>query len=284
MKIALNTSYISDTGNADSVLKRIKEAGFSGIQWIHDWNSDYMYSESEMEQIAGWLARYGLIMHDVHASKGDRKDYMSFDEYRRRAGVDLIKNRIDLAAHCGAGVIVLHMPVPVAFRNSPSWDRLFAQVFASFDELQPYCHKKGVKIAVENLVQTNFDLEVRQFTMLFERYDKDFLGLCYDSGHANCAFQGHEESIGFLDMFLDRLLSVHLTDNDGTGDLHWVPFTGTVDWDGIARLIAKSGYEGGITLESVLRRSGLEDETAYLAECFLRAERFRELVERYKQI
>jgi sugar phosphate isomerase/epimerase len=283
MKLSVNTSYQAKEGDAEACLRRIAEAGFSSIQWIHDWNNDYMYSESEMDRIVFWLNKYGLTMGDLHASSGVRKQYASFDEYVRKAGVELIKNRVDLAARCGAKAIVLHMEIPVAFWNSPTLDRLYGQVFKSFDELKPYCLDRGVKIAVENLVRTDFDKEVRQFTTLFERYEADFLGLCYDSGHANCAFKNAGESVRFLELFIDRLASVHLTDNDGSGDLHWVPFTGTVNWNAIAKLIAQSGYRGYISLESVIWRSGLEDEQVYLAECYRRAVEFERLLEQYRK-
>ncbi len=282
MKLSLNTSYLGDTGREEHCLRSIKAAGFDSIQWIHDWNSDYMYAPSEMEQIADWLSTYGLVMGDLHASKGIRKDYMSFNEYERKAGVELIENRVDLAARCGARVIVLHMPIPTALWNSPRLDDLYDRVFRSLDELRPYCIDKDVRIAIENLVQTDYRKETEQFERLFERYDADFLGLCYDSGHAHCAFRGAGESVGFLERFADRLLSVHLTDNDGRGDAHWVPFSGTVDWTGIARVLVETGYDGYVALESVLRRSGLEDESVYLEECFARAERFRELAERFR--
>ncbi|HCD45106.1 MAG TPA: sugar phosphate isomerase/epimerase, partial [Lachnoclostridium sp.] len=38
-----------------------------------------------------------------------RKDYTSDVEYNRKAGVELIKNRVDLAAYMGAKEIVLHL-------------------------------------------------------------------------------------------------------------------------------------------------------------------------------
>ena len=59
----------------------------------------------------------------------------------------------------------------------------------------------------------------------FERYPPEFVGLCYDSGHAN--FNDNLDEVMKLG---DRLLVTHLHDNKGEKDDHQYPGWGTIDW------------------------------------------------------
>lgn len=278
MELAISTDFVKDSGSPEPYLKKISSAGFSYIHWCHEWCSDYLYSPSEMEEIGSWLKKYNLKLNDVHASQGQKSNYLSFNEDERVAGVKLIKNRIDLASKFDAGVIVLHMGIPNQYINSPDIEKFYEQGFKSLDELKPYCKSKSVKIAIENMLGTPYNVQVEQFKRLFERYDSDFLGLCYDSGHANCTFDNKEESLKFLDIFKERLISVHLADNDCSGDLHMLPLTGTIDWEKLAKIIAKSSYKKCFTMEVLISTSGIADEDAFLKEAYKRGKAASQMV------
>lgn len=59
---------------------------------------------------------------DVHY----RKDYTSTIEYNRVAGVELIKNRVELAHILGTTEIVLHMYLPyLDFEEKPETKEIF---------------------------------------------------------------------------------------------------------------------------------------------------------------
>ena len=66
-----------------------------------------------------------------------RKDYTSMNEYCRLAGVDLLKNRVDLCTYIGASVMVLHMQLPWKLFAESEKDKedYYTQVCKSFDEL-----------------------------------------------------------------------------------------------------------------------------------------------------
>ena len=107
------------------------------------------------------------------------------------------------------------------------------------------------------------------------QYEPQFLGLCYDSGHGNL----RGGSLGNLERLKGRLISIHLHDNDGSSDQHRLPFTGSVDWGRLARIIAKSCYHKGISLESVMRNSPVQDEGEFLRQAFGAATRLSKMIE-----
>ena len=109
---------------------------------------------------------------------------------------------------------------------------------------------------------------------LFSAYGKDFLGLCYDSGHGNIGGKGIEH----LASVKDRLISVHLHDNNGENDEHKPIFSATVDWPRLARIMAESSYDKCVSMESSMRNAGTEDEKVFLDLSFETGTRFARMI------
>jgi len=251
MELAMATDYAGDTGNAEPALTRIAQAGFKHIQWIHHWRHDFIYTEPEVKHIELLLRNLGLSLYDIHAPAGAEKNWYSTVEYQRLAGVEIIKNRVDMCRTLGGSVIVAHTPK----RNSANREG-WAQLRKSLDELEPYCAERRVRIAVENRGADKF---IGILELLAE-YGPHFLGLCYDAGHGNIGGMG----LDHLEAAKHRLISLHLHDNDGKTDQHRPIFTGTVDWPRLAHIVAESPYDKYLTFETEMRRSGLYDEAEFL--------------------
>ena len=60
--------------------------------------------------------------------------------------------------------------------------------------------------------------------------------MCYDSGHENFL----TPHANFLQKHGDRLMCVHLHDNNGLTDQHKIPFTGSVNWEYVALSLAST--------------------------------------------
>jgi len=263
--LSITTDYAADTGCPEPYLKQIAETGFTHIHWCHHWNTDFLYSRPEIEQIATWLRDFGLAMTDLHASAGREKVWGSPREYERLAGVELVKNRIEMTARLGSDVIIMHLP------GGPI-DDWWPHIRASLDELQPYAQVHGVRIALEN---GGSDESFDDIERALAEYEPDYLGLCYDSGHAN-RFEG---GLRRFEKLKDRLISVHLHDNDGTGDHHNLVFSGTIDWPRVAVTIASSSYDKCVSMEVTMRNSGIDDEEAFLKRAFETGTQFAAMVE-----
>ena len=115
--------------------------------------------------------------------------------------------------------------------------------------------------------------------MAFERFSADYVGLCYDSGHGNLEARGLDD----LERHKDRLISLHLHDNDGSSDQHKLPFTGTVDWKRLSGIIAASSYPKCMSFETTMRNMGTEDEAEFLAAAFEAGTRLADMVERNRR-
>lgn len=273
--------FMGGIGNPDPYLRAIAEAGFSHVHWCHHWSGDFSYSESEMDHIGKLLKKYNLIVSDLHGSEGKEKFWYSPQEYARLAGVELVKNRIDFCARFGGDAVVMHA---YPMRSEQEWD----QLRKTLDALMPFALERQVKIAIENLVDfqgVHFDkityAEASDnwglIQRIFDQYPAEFVGLCYDSGHAHLGYDRSAE----LEKFLDRLLVLHLHGNDGTEDQHRNLFVNDLDWDNLARMIALSPYAKPISLEVMVSELDA-NETAFLQTAFSTGSRFSEMVEHHR--
>ncbi|MCK5803121.1 MAG: sugar phosphate isomerase/epimerase [Lentisphaeria bacterium] len=270
MLASMTSDYATGTGCPEPYLHRIAEAGFTHTHWCHQWCTDFLYSTSEIDQIAAWLKAYGVQLLDLHASHGMEKGWVSEREYERLSGLELVANRIEMTARLGADVIILHIPTEP---EEASCAQAFRErLWRSIDNLLPLLGNCGVRVAFENMSHDNFPL-LREVAA---RFSADRVGICYDAGHGNI---GDNDGLGDLESLKDRLISVHLHDNDGTGDQHLPLFDGTIDWPRLARIIASSSYSKPPNLESAIRASAYEDEREFLRHAYEGAQRFAKMLE-----
>jgi sugar phosphate isomerase/epimerase len=82
---------------------------------------------------------------------------------------------------------------------------------------------------------------------VYANVKSDRLKFCFDSGHQNCHL--HSKDLDLLSMYGDKLISLHLHDNDGTQDQHMLPFEGNIKWETTMKKITSCGYIGATALE-----------------------------------
>jgi sugar phosphate isomerase/epimerase len=248
-----------------------------------------LYSSHEILQIRDWCDELGLKGKGVHATigekKSDLKDYSSFNDYNRLAGVELLKNRVDLAYILNAEAIVLHLIMP--------WEQIekeegflathMKNVYRSFDELEPYCKTRHIRLCIEN---TGGDLDIicGVYDGLFQRYDSDFLGFCFDTGHS--ILHCKENPLVFMERYNDRIFMIHAHDNHGENDQHLIPFEGIFNWEGFAKALARSPYTLPVVMEPIFNdeKEGAREEQVekWLERIFEAGNRFTAMVEKYR--
>ncbi len=271
--LSITSDYEAGTGCPERHLRAIAAAGFTHVHWCHQWCTDFLYSRWEIGRIQGWFRDFGLELLDLHASHGDEKGWCSAREYERLSGLELVRNRMEMAAGLGSDVVILHLP------GAPTGDgereALRTRVRRSLDALRPFALERGVRIAFENLIEDNFG----RLRDLFAEYEPEYIGLCYDSGHGNLTGNGLDE----MERVRDRLLSVHLHDNDGSGDQHLLLFSGSVDWERLAGILAASAYEKCVSMEVARRGHPDLDEEPFLRRAHDTGMRFAEMIARARE-
>ena len=279
VQLAVATDFNGGGGDPETPLRQIAEAGFTHLHWCHQWNTDHLYSDWEIARIAGLLRRFGLKLLDIHGSDacagGALRCWYSPDETYRRAGVELVLNRLRMHAMLrGEGTLMMHVPGVTPWNDSPEGrEAVRPRVDAlrrSLDELIPVARDLGIPLALENMPGDTWEVLDR----IFAETPADVVGLCYDSGHANIVVKDvPADGIEHLECHLDRLQALHLHDNDGSGDQHRPPFYGTVDWPRLVSDIRRSAYPRILSFELAMREPCPTEPAAFLADAYGRCRR-----------
>ena len=288
-QIAIN----SGLGNADAFeqLPLLAEAGFTHLHLCYMWLSDGYYEKPEIDHARQAIRASGLTLLDLHGSHGILKRWYSEDEFRRQAGVLLVRNRIEtLDALEGIGSLIVHIPTlrtTATPEERKGFLRQADQLKRSLDELMPTLEKYDRRIAVENCFNDTFEI----FRDLMATFPPERLGIVYDSGHGN---YGEAKGIDNLAEFRDRLIAIHLNDNDGTADMHQPPGYGSVGWEKMAKLIVNSSYRLPMNFEVGMKHTPFFDPDkekevqseakirAFLADTYARGCEFIKLCDRLR--
>ena len=156
----------------------------------------------------------------------------------------------------GAKYCVIHSLIfPLYGKDLSENEMAFNMDF--FARLLPYLKKYDVVACLENLYDRYFDKEKGYIREVFvsrperlmqylDRLDERYFGVCLDTGHLHMFGGDQREAIR---TFGKRLKVLHIHDNDGVRDCHWLPKMGTIDWNGFVDTLKEVGYEGTLNLE-----------------------------------
>jgi len=123
--------------------------------------------------------------------------------------------------------LILH-PGEVLREGEKEEERISLSI-SSIKEILSFVEGSPWRIALENMPPHYVGSSVDAFRFLFEELDTSKIGMCLDTGHGNLT----GNLLHLIKSFSGRILSIHLHDNDGSGDKHLqVPY-GTIKWEKI---------------------------------------------------
>jgi sugar phosphate isomerase/epimerase len=107
--------------------------------------------------------------------------------------------------------------------------------------------REGVEVAIENVPEPfPFLMKgVEDFQRFYEELNDD-IGIVLDVAHTNLNNQIQD----FMEQFHEKIVHIHVSDNDGANDLHLGIGYGNIDWESFAKTVKDVGYGNLIVLES----------------------------------
>lgn len=205
------------------------------------------------KMLAEELAAEGLSFCDSHAPFGPYLDLNCPVPEARGEMLLRLKLVLEVAASFGVRTMTIHTGNETHYPNVPLEEQ-YDWIKRSLEELLPFAERTGVAIAVENIW---FRINTPDRLLgLKKEFPCEFLGFCYDSGHANLMAKGRDfpESAPYrawgetpvlweehaLEKMLPHVITCHLHDNDGVTDLHRNPGRGNIDWKHIVGLLKQA--------------------------------------------
>ena len=231
-KIAVAISNDNIEVTPFETIDAIKEAGFQDvfIQW---YNKDW--SPSQQEQLE-YVKQKNLNIIFAHLGYQGINSIWEEDA----VGDELVvryKNDLDICKKNDFNLVIMHL-------NAKSIAPPYGEIGLSrIREITSYAKNLGIKIAFENTKHKGY------LEYVISNIPDENVGICFDSGHCHTHF---DDDFNF-ELFKDRIFAIHLHDNDKSGDLHLLPYDGTINWNWVLENLKKANYDGPITLELCYR-------------------------------
>jgi sugar phosphate isomerase/epimerase len=240
----------------ENTIRAIAGLGYRGIEVLadvpHAWPAGLL--EEQKQAIRDCLDRYQLTISNINAfmmnAVADARQpywhpsWIEPDPHYRAIRRDHTWRALQLAKDLGAKNITTEPGGPLA--PGQSWAAA-ARVF--YDELMP-CVKLAEQLEVHLLIEPEPGLLIEKFDQYLEfadRIDSPWVGLNFDIGHAYCVNEDPQQWVAAMAPYTRHY---HFEDIAPTRvHRHLIPGHGAIDFDATLKEIAKTGYEGWITVE-----------------------------------
>lgn len=254
MKTSTQILVASQAVGGERAIEYIAKAGFDAWDFSmfamckYDWSS-------------------GRLLSNDHPLAGD--NYLKFARQLKKVGLDngivcnqshapfpsscreirsYFKRAIECTAEAGGDICVIH----------PDNDKSAAENAEMYFELLPFAKEHNVRIAAENMWNWDKDKDEsafaacatsESFTEHIDTVNDSSFVACLDIGHAEMRGSG-SGAANMIRALGSRLQALHIHDNDKRYDLHQIPFSCSIDFNGVVAALRDIGYTGWFTLEA----------------------------------
>jgi len=239
----------------EETIRRIAALGYGGLELLadvpHAWPAGLL--DERKRAIRECLDEHGLAISNVNAFMMNavadpRQPYwhpswIEPDPHYRAIRREHTRRALRLANELAAPSIQTEPGGPTEGRP---WDACAAMFY---DELMP-CVELAEELGVHLLIEPEPGLLIERFEQYLDlagRVDSPWLGLNFDVGHAFCVGQEPE---GWIARMAPHTRHYHVEDIAASREhAHLIPGRGAIDFPAVLREIARSGYDGWITVE-----------------------------------
>ena len=152
----------------------------------------------------------------------------------------------------GATQMVVHSPFTTWDYNNldlnpRSREALSERVHATLTEVVARAENIGCELVIENIE----DKDPMARVELAKSFNSKAVRVSLDTGHAHYAHisTGAPPVDYYVNAASDILAHVHIHDNDGYSDRHWIPGDGTVRWQAVFRALSALSVKPRLVLE-----------------------------------
>ncbi len=225
-------------------LALVSRAGIEGVEVSLSRRRFPRGDEAFLEGVVAALAQSSVKCGSVHLDFEVDYDLSSLDEGVREATLEDMKWSLAAAVRLGAKFAVVHgSDEPVADGERARRIELLKEGLAG---LAAAARDEGVRLALETLPRTCLANTGEEALSICEGLGAGDIGICLDVNHVNLR-EDPADAVGRLG---GRIVSFHISDNDGVDERHWFPFEGVIDWRSFMRAVRAAKYQGPFVFET----------------------------------
>jgi sugar phosphate isomerase/epimerase len=258
MKLATQTYIATRVLGFEEGIKAIKRAGFDSVDMslFRMDQDDNEFVKDDWKKVA---KEYKSIIDQVGipCSQAHAPHIFEFgnDSILKEVAIPRIKRSIEIASIMGAHCIVIH---PLHHLDYKTREKEIRELNIKYmKELVPVAKDLGVIIGFENMWQrdlttgkiiANVGGFAKELAEDVDKINSDWVKVCLDVGH--CSLVGEEAKDAIHLLGKERIIALHVHDNDYCEDLHTLPYLGKMNWAEIMKALSGIGYEGDLTYEA----------------------------------
>ncbi len=196
------------------------------------------------------LARMNIFVKSIHMPMNG-VDISHPQEYDRIKSVREIEKMVLIAFHLGADFVVVHPGAMV--NNYNDREKRLQLSIESLKEIIDFSQDWKIKIALENTPPGRVGDKWEEIQKIIEIIASANLGICLDTGHYLLNYHehlSHELNLDHIPIdWLNKLIHIHIHDNNGKQDLHLLPGGGVFPWSFFMDFVRKINYKGILVME-----------------------------------
>jgi len=236
--------------------KLIKDAGFTITSiW---WGDEEKENTGSLHDLPAIIRDTGLAIDNIHVPFQDCANLAADNPSVRQKIID---RHIAWLSDCARHKIPIMVMHTCPEQDNPPPPNKY--ILDSLAQILKHAENLNITIAIENTRRQD------HIDFVFSKINSRKLAICYDSSHD---VLWSDRPFEILAKYADRLVTVHLSDNDGLEDRHWLPNQGNIDWQKLAKAFPHRTYEGPLMLEILPKDAAVPPETylqqAYESICF----------------
>lgn len=265
MRLSTSTNMLYPKNRHEHCLdtiRTLKQAGFQVLDWCATAysNQNTVRGENPFTTSAWkkWIEaqrneadQLGVVFNQAH---GSMYDYFAEDEHTLWLH-QMTERIMQACVMLGIDTIVYH---PYEAPGSREKQDIDACRRANVDYLRragDMAGKYGLRIAVENMLTNHYTdgtiywrycTHAEELVDLVDTINMENVQICLDVGHAHYMGENLQDTIK---LFGNRLIALHVHDNNRADDQHLLPYHGTLKWDDVLRGLKAVNYQGDFTFE-----------------------------------
>jgi len=204
---------------------------------------DILEDKARTADLKRALSDSAVRVHSVHVPYREEFDLSNPDPRVRQNGIDAALLCLDRLIAFGGRYLVLH---PNNGRLDNDEDGVRRHL--SLESMRTLARRLGdasPKLAIENMVPGYLCKTTEHLVSFLDALADPRFGICLDVNHINLT----EDILQATARCGPRILTVHISDNDGVDERHWIPGSGLIPWKAWVKALRAAGYAGPFMCE-----------------------------------
>ena len=254
-KLGVSTSHRFDKSMDYFVKKGVNCLEFRVIK-----GDDRRLIQSQVDLVMKEKNRLGFEVYTIHLPQMYTYDLSLTDDFARLKALQNQKEIVNMLLPLGAKICVLHPDAGTV--PECDYDKRHKALIKSLKDFAPWCKERGLMLAIENLTQIS-SFQTSSHLMEVVEAVGDNIGICFDVNH-----NFKESHRDFINNAGKHIITMHISDNDGVQERHYLPGKGVINFGEIIAMMNELGYKSSFIFEcaGVMESDDLEKSSTDLIE------------------